>query len=114
MLLRGLFKTSLTRGGFFTGIPNVIFRVLSVEAGPSCNPVSAEDIEQKIESCLQPCTVNVIDMSGGCGKIFKVVVESPLFASKTRIQQHRMVTDSLRDELKEVHGWQIETRIPKK
>jgi stress-induced morphogen len=99
MLLRSLFQPSLTRG-VLRGIPTGIFRVLSVEAGPRCDPVSAEAIEKKIVTSLEPCTVNVIDMSGGCGKIFKVVVESSLFASKTRIQQHRMVTDSLCEELK--------------
>jgi BolA protein len=42
-----------------------------------------------------------------------VEVVSPVFAGKSLIQQHRMVYDCLKNELKEkIHALQIKTRLP--
>jgi len=44
---------------------------------------------------------------------FKVVVVSDVFASKSLIEQHRMVNETLKDELKNhVHALSIQTKTP--
>ena len=50
---------------------------------------------------------------GGCGSMFNVRVQSPLFAGLSRVQQHKMITETLRGEIKSMHGLVIETATPK-
>jgi len=45
--------------------------------------------------------------------MYKIIVESPLFKNKAKVDQHRMVTDVISEELKEIHGFNLKTREPK-
>jgi stress-induced morphogen len=45
-------------------------------------------ITQKIQTQLQATKVLVKDIGGGCGTMYDILVESPLFKGKTRVQQH--------------------------
>eukprot|EP00695_Tsukubamonas_globosa_P003820 TRINITY_DN850_c0_g1_i1.p1 TRINITY_DN850_c0_g1~~TRINITY_DN850_c0_g1_i1.p1 ORF type:complete len:93 (+),score=20.12 TRINITY_DN850_c0_g1_i1:53-331(+) len=63
---------------------------------------------------LQATKVNVIDMSGGCGSMFQIDVESPMFEGQTMVKQHRMVNEVLKAEIKEMHGLTLRTAVPKK
>ena len=45
--------------------------------------------------------------------MYRMTVESPLFAGKSKIQQHRMVNEALAAEIKSMHGLNIKTSIPK-
>ncbi|KAI3420319.1 hypothetical protein GPALN_003629 [Globodera pallida] len=54
--------------------------------------------------------VHVEDISGGCGAMFHVRVESPQFSGVTRVNQHKMINEVLRSEIKDMHGITIETK----
>ncbi|CAM9558907.1 unnamed protein product [Choristocarpus tenellus] len=54
----------------------------------------------------------VQDISGGCGSMYKIEVESPMFKGKGLVAQHRMVKEALRDEIASMHGLTILTRAP--
>ncbi|KAK6178483.1 hypothetical protein SNE40_013269 [Patella caerulea] len=56
--------------------------------------------------------IQVSDVSGGCGAMYQVAVESEIFRGKRTIQQHRLVTQALSSEIKEMHGIQIKTKAP--
>jgi stress-induced morphogen len=77
--------------------------------------VSAADLQNKLlkETKIAPAEALVKDMSSGCGSFFHVTVTSPAFAGKSMVQQHRMVHDILREEIKVIHGLQIVCNIPK-
>jgi len=66
-----------------------------------------------IEECLKKSitfeSLNVEDTSGNCGAAFKIIIKSKEFNGKGLVQQHRMVTDILKDELKDVHSIVIKT-----
>lgn len=47
----------------------------------------------------------VEDQSGGCGQMFQVVIVSPLFREKRLLARHRLVNDSLKDEISKVHAF---------
>jgi stress-induced morphogen len=61
---------------------------------------------------------------GGCGTMFRLDVGSPLFKGKSMLQQHRMVKislslmfqvqDLLANEIKQMHGLTIKTRVVEK
>ena len=58
--------------------------------------------------------VNVEDISGGCGSMYRVEVESPMFSGVSLVKQHRMVNEVLKSEITGMHGLTISTRAPKK
>eukprot|EP00924_Labyrinthula_sp_SR-Ha-C_P005100 snap_masked-scaffold_1-processed-gene-21.17-mRNA-1 protein AED:0.19 eAED:0.20 QI:0/-1/0/1/-1/1/1/0/99 len=67
-------------------------------------------MENLLKEKLKATTVNVTDISGGCGSMYDVKVESPLFKSKTKVAQHRMVNEVLKEEIKEMHGLTLDTK----
>ncbi|XP_072948966.1 bolA-like protein 3 [Epargyreus clarus] len=56
--------------------------------------------------------VSVQDISGGCGAMFEISIEAKEFAGLSRVKQHRLVTDSLKSEIAEMHGIRIHTTPP--
>ena len=42
--------------------------------------------------------------------MYRVRVETPEFAGKLKVQQHKMVTDCLKEDIKNWHGIVIETK----
>lgn len=73
---------------------------------------SAAQIESKLKAsdALAPLLdVTVVDASGGCGSFYNITVASPVFAGKSLIQQHRIVNEVLKEEIKEIHGFTLST-----
>ena len=57
--------------------------------------------------------IEVIDISGGCGNMYAVFVESAEFIKVRKVKQHKMVNDVLNKEIKEnMHGIRIQTCAP--
>ncbi|KAM8972351.1 bolA-like protein 3 [Pelodytes ibericus] len=61
----------------------------------------------------QATNVRVTDISGGCGAMYEIHVESEEFKAKRTVQQHQMVNDALQEEIKVMHGLRIFTSVPK-
>ncbi|KAG5418046.1 hypothetical protein I9W82_004375 [Candida metapsilosis] len=72
------------------------------------------EYESKIYNILQkefdPVNLQVQDVSGGCGSMFAILVESSKFKGLPMIKQHRLVNDLLKDEIKKWHGLQLKTK----
>ncbi|VDM37616.1 unnamed protein product, partial [Toxocara canis] len=76
------------------------------------------DGEKRIGELLQErfprvITIDVSDVSGGCGSMHHIVVGCDEFHSLPKAKQHRMVTDTLKKEIASMHGIVIETLTPK-
>ena len=56
--------------------------------------------------------IQVQDISGGCGSMYEVHIESSDFVGKRTVQQHKLVTDALKDEVSKMHGLRIFTSVP--
>ncbi|XP_071958846.1 bolA-like protein 3 [Antedon mediterranea] len=74
--------------------------------------------EQKIVKVLktkfpEATTIEVEDISGGCGAMYQIHIESEVFSNKRIVMQHRMVNEALSEEVKEMHGLRISTSVPK-
>ncbi|KAH7558489.1 hypothetical protein BM1_04626 [Bipolaris maydis] len=52
----------------------------------------------------------VQDISGGCGSMYAIEIESPKFKGLTVIKQHKMVNEVLKDEIQSWHGVQLRTK----
>ncbi|KAJ0176348.1 hypothetical protein K1T71_008522 [Dendrolimus kikuchii] len=53
--------------------------------------------------------LSVQDISGGCGAMFEISIEAKEFIGLNRVKQHRLVTESLKTEIAEMHGVRIHT-----
>ncbi|CAF4858074.1 unnamed protein product [Pieris macdunnoughi] len=53
--------------------------------------------------------VCVEDISGGCGAMYEISVEAKEFIGLSRVKQHRLVTETLKSEIAEMHGIRIHT-----
>lgn len=76
-----------------------------------------EPYEQKIYDMLKqrfdPKALEVRDVSGGCGLMFAITVESAQFKGIPMIKQHRLVNEALKDEIAKWHGLQLKTKASK-
>ncbi|KAG7391843.1 BolA-like protein 3 [Phytophthora boehmeriae] len=77
---------------------------------------AGSEAEQAMHSALstrlEAVHVKVTDVSGGCGSMFDIEVASPQFKGQTRVKQHRMVNEILKEEIKSMHGLTIRTMTP--
>uniref|UniRef100_A0A670ZMI9 BolA-like protein 3 n=1 Tax=Pseudonaja textilis TaxID=8673 RepID=A0A670ZMI9_PSETE len=65
------------------------------------------------EKFPQAVVIKVVDISGGCGAMYEIHIESEEFKEKRTIQQHQMVNQALSEEIKTMHGLRIFTSVPK-
>ncbi|KXN73667.1 bola-like protein [Conidiobolus coronatus NRRL 28638] len=66
-------------------------------------------IFNKLTQNLKPSELFVKDVSGGCGSMYAIKVKSGEFKGKGLVQQHRIVNEILKDEIKDMHGLQLDT-----
>lgn len=64
-------------------------------------------LTDNIKGCSR---VEVHDVSNGCGSMFDVVVEATSFQGKSKVAQHKIVTNILREQIKSMHGLTIKTK----
>ena len=80
-------------------------------------------MREKLQRAFQPTRLDVINeshlhaghrTSPGTGEShFRVLMVSPLFAGKSRLQRHRLVNEALAAELKgKVHALALDLRAP--
>jgi stress-induced morphogen len=77
------------------------------DAGPSSGETHLVNVlRKKFPGAVD---IQVADVSGGCGSMYEVYVESPEFKGLRMVQQHRLVTEALSEEIKAMHGVRITT-----
>lgn len=67
--------------------------------------LTADSFKQIIQERLEASLVQVEDMSGGCGQAFAVIIVSPLFQGKNKLMRHRLVNNSLKEEISNIHAF---------
>ena len=69
-----------------------------------------KEIESLIKEALSDAVVDIQDLAGD-GNHYSATVISSKFAGKTKIQQHKMVYDSLRGKMgNELHALALKTK----
>lgn len=48
---------------------------------------------------------------GGCGSFYAISITSKAFSELSTLKQHRLVTDTLKADIKEIHGLQVRTLV---
>ncbi|KAJ6599371.1 bola protein, partial [Mycena vulgaris] len=57
---------------------------------------------------FSPSELQIEDVSaGGCGTFFAITITSEAFKGLPMVKQHKLVTQTLKDEIEEIHGLQV-------
>eukprot|EP01139_Manchomonas_bermudensis_P007373 Amastigsp_a180628_222.p1 type:complete len:105 gc:universal Amastigsp_a180628_222:490-176(-) len=81
----------------------------SAAAFASAAPVTESTIRATLETALAPSVLEVEDLSGGCGSMFRVRVVSAKFDGLSLLKQHRLVNELLASQIKSLHGLHLQT-----
>lgn len=115
-MIRGLLSTTRTYRPLVRSTPNLgITNPLAAKVRFYSEVNDAmDDYERKIFDMLKlefnPANLEVRDVSGGCGSMFAILVESEKFKGVPMIKQHRLVNEALKDEISKWHGLQLRTK----
>ena len=72
-------------------------------------PMTAQQIKSFIEEAIPGCRVEIEDLKGD-GDHYSATVISKSFSGKTRVEQHKMVYDSLKGRMgNELHALKLKT-----
>jgi stress-induced morphogen len=75
-------------------------------------PMNASDIEQLIKSRIPDAEVTIRDLAGD-GDHYSAVVISEIFRGKSRVQQHQLVNEALKDVMGgKLHALALQTGTP--
>ncbi|KDN37586.1 bola-like protein [Tilletiaria anomala UBC 951] len=76
--------------------------------------VTSKELEDAIRAKIQGVSAAVVsDVSGGCGQAYDVVIVSEAFEGLTTLKRHRLVNESLKDEIAQMHAFSQKTYTPK-
>lgn len=64
----------------------------------------------EIQTAEEILREQVQDISGGCGSMYALDIESPKFKGLTVIKQHKLVNELLKEEIESWHGVQLRTK----
>ncbi|KAK7470957.1 hypothetical protein VKT23_002372 [Stygiomarasmius scandens] len=107
---------AITRRIFSTGLQSQTRR-LSTSARllneNSTTPTHATEgernIYEKLTEKFTPSHLKVQDVSGGCGTFYAITISSQVFNGLPIVKQHKLVTQTLKQEIEGIHGLQIKT-----
>lgn len=72
---------------------------------------SAQEIQDLLKKRFETAKhIQVEDKSGGCGAMFEIFIESPEFKKLSTPKQHKIVYDTLKDQIKVIHGLRVITK----
>ncbi|KAH8118522.1 bola-like protein [Phellopilus nigrolimitatus] len=63
-------------------------------------------IKSKLAERFKPSQLQVQDVSGGCGSFYAITIASKAFAGIPMVKQHRLVNETLKEEISGIHGLQ--------
>jgi len=73
-------------------------------------PLSKEDIEKHIKESIPDSNITIEDLRGD-GDHYSATIISKSFKGKTKIEQHKMVYDSLKGKMgNELHALMLKTK----
>ncbi|XP_050092899.1 bolA-like protein 3 isoform X2 [Anopheles aquasalis] len=102
-------------GNLFQKYGNRYISVLSrVWAGGSSQVIkNSEETLRKALELKFPKAKNIVvtDMSGGCGSMYEISVETTEFKGLSTVKQHRLIAEALKNEIRDMHGLRIHTSI---
>ena len=80
---------------------------------PKAKYIEVQDISGKSVTVNYSCNIIMFCLClGGCGAMYEIFVETIEFRGLNIVKQHRLVTDALKTQIKDMHGVRIHTKHP--
>jgi len=77
------------------------------------NPRNRYSCFRCIPRTLPGRNANIVNYhTGGCGQMFEAIIVSPQFAKKTTLARHRLVNNTLKEEIAAIHAWTPKCHTP--
>lgn len=95
-----------------SGVADEAARAAGVLVAPQHLDEKEKKIWEMLIKELQPSSLEVQDISGGCGSMYGIDVVSERFRGLSMLKQQRLVNEVLGEEIKGWHGVQLKTRAP--
>uniref|UniRef100_A0A1L8DLS8 Putative bola bacterial stress-induced morphogen-related protein n=1 Tax=Nyssomyia neivai TaxID=330878 RepID=A0A1L8DLS8_9DIPT len=90
-------------------------RMWSGTSGQSPVKFTENDLKKSLSEKFPAAEeIAVEDISGGCGAMFEIFVRTKEFKGLSTVKQHRLITEILKEQIKDMHGLRIHTEIPPK
>lgn len=74
--------------------------------------VTPDTLRAKLIENLEATYVQIEDLSGGCGQMYEAIIVSPQFAKKATLARHRLVNNTLKEEIAAIHAWTPKCHTP--
>ncbi|KXT18826.1 hypothetical protein AC579_8203 [Pseudocercospora musae] len=78
---------------------------LEAEQTQASTGITPETLSATLREKLDAVHVDVSDLSGGCGQMFEAIIVSLQFSKKTTLARHRLVNNTLKQEIAAIHAW---------
>ncbi|KAF9076506.1 bola protein [Rhodocollybia butyracea] len=88
-----------------------VSRARRFSAAPDSRTEGERLITTKLTEKFRPSALQVQDTSGGCGTFYSIHIASEAFKGLPMVKQHRLVTETLKEEIEGIHGLQIKTSV---
>ncbi|KAJ3991651.1 bola-like protein [Lentinula boryana] len=99
---------SLSRRCLQTTVQIRRFAATSYESNAHATSTQGEQhIREKLTEKFNPTSLQVQDISGGCGDFYAITIASDAFKGLPMVKQHRLVTETLKKEIEGIHGLQV-------
>lgn len=109
-LYSGVWRVLQTSGVSRIGVRQLCSNVYDTGDGDLTK--GEKELAAKLKECFPKATdIQVSDVSGGCGAMYQILIEAPDFEGKRTVMQHRMVNEALKEQIKEMHGLQLTTKV---
>jgi len=96
----------------FKTISTISNQYLKRSFSTASEDVKGNKIRSLLVEQLKPVSLDVIDMSGGCGSMYRIDIVSEEFKGKSILNQHRQVNAILKDVMPTLHGLTLNTKAP--
>ncbi|CAA7260254.1 unnamed protein product [Cyclocybe aegerita] len=82
---------------------------IAADAPPPGLSEGEQHIYAKLTEKFAPSQLQVQDVSGGCGSFYAITIASEAFKGLPIVKQHKLVNETLKAEIKDIHGLQLKT-----
>ncbi|PBL02168.1 bola-like protein [Armillaria gallica] len=82
-------------------------RSLTTAVPPTDLSEGEQNIYSKLTQKFSPSQLQVQDVSGGCGTFYAITIASRSFKGLPIVKQHKLVTETLKQEIEGIHGLQV-------
>ncbi|KAF9219360.1 bola-like protein [Gyrodon lividus] len=76
-------------------------------------PIQIAELEHAIRDAFPVVHLQIEDQSSGCGESYFILLVSEAFEGKTTLAKHRLINETLKAQIAQMHAFSQKTFTPK-